>query len=312
MPPDTGRTLFAVARIAGWAAHYLEELGEPRCASGPAPSTARKSAVSAGRGRGSPRRRSRWPTDGPQMDRTSDRAGGQRDRDDRLPVCWVTQAVVPSALSAMPWAAGKARPVGRRRGRACTVTGTTPAPPQTYIVAPEGATARPVGFSGMGDRRARLEGGRVDRRERCGCRTCRRGPHPPPPRSSAARIRPRWQDPAATSRRSIGVTVLLPKSATNAVAAARGRRWRRRWRRAPCPRHRRAGPPCAQIDGVTVFESRFATSAMPWPRRRRGRQPRRRARRRPPAVCTTSWVTGSISCSVSSPWVTTSRPVSSA
>ncbi len=28
MPPDTGRTLFAVARIAGWAAHYMEELLE--------------------------------------------------------------------------------------------------------------------------------------------------------------------------------------------------------------------------------------------------------------------------------------------
>jgi citrate synthase len=28
MPPDSGRTLFAVARIAGWAAHYLEELNE--------------------------------------------------------------------------------------------------------------------------------------------------------------------------------------------------------------------------------------------------------------------------------------------
>jgi citrate synthase len=28
MPPDTGRTLFAVARIAGWTAHYLEELSE--------------------------------------------------------------------------------------------------------------------------------------------------------------------------------------------------------------------------------------------------------------------------------------------
>ena len=29
MPPDTGRTIFAVARIAGWAAHYMEELTEP-------------------------------------------------------------------------------------------------------------------------------------------------------------------------------------------------------------------------------------------------------------------------------------------
>jgi citrate synthase len=28
MPPDTGRTLFAVARVAGWTAHYLEELAE--------------------------------------------------------------------------------------------------------------------------------------------------------------------------------------------------------------------------------------------------------------------------------------------
>jgi citrate synthase len=28
MPPDSGRTLFSVARVAGWVAHYLEELGE--------------------------------------------------------------------------------------------------------------------------------------------------------------------------------------------------------------------------------------------------------------------------------------------
>jgi citrate synthase len=28
MPPDAGRTLFAVARVAGWVAHYLEELEE--------------------------------------------------------------------------------------------------------------------------------------------------------------------------------------------------------------------------------------------------------------------------------------------
>ena len=28
MPPDTGRTIFAVARVAGWAAHYMEELSE--------------------------------------------------------------------------------------------------------------------------------------------------------------------------------------------------------------------------------------------------------------------------------------------
>jgi citrate synthase len=28
MPSDTGRTIFAVARVAGWSAHYLEELAE--------------------------------------------------------------------------------------------------------------------------------------------------------------------------------------------------------------------------------------------------------------------------------------------
>jgi citrate synthase len=28
MPPDAGRTIFAVARIAGWTAHYMEELAE--------------------------------------------------------------------------------------------------------------------------------------------------------------------------------------------------------------------------------------------------------------------------------------------
>ncbi len=29
MPSDSGRTIFAVARVAGWAAHYMEELTEP-------------------------------------------------------------------------------------------------------------------------------------------------------------------------------------------------------------------------------------------------------------------------------------------
>jgi len=28
MPPDTGRTIFSIARVAGWTAHYLEELSE--------------------------------------------------------------------------------------------------------------------------------------------------------------------------------------------------------------------------------------------------------------------------------------------
>ncbi len=28
MPDDAGRTIFTIARVAGWTAHYLEELGE--------------------------------------------------------------------------------------------------------------------------------------------------------------------------------------------------------------------------------------------------------------------------------------------
>jgi citrate synthase len=45
MPPDAGRTLFAVARVAGWTAHYLEELGEK-------PLRYRPRAVYAASGRG--------------------------------------------------------------------------------------------------------------------------------------------------------------------------------------------------------------------------------------------------------------------
>ena len=28
MPTDAGRTIFTIARVAGWTAHYLEELAE--------------------------------------------------------------------------------------------------------------------------------------------------------------------------------------------------------------------------------------------------------------------------------------------
>jgi citrate synthase len=29
LPSDSGRTIFAIARVSGWTAHYLEELTEP-------------------------------------------------------------------------------------------------------------------------------------------------------------------------------------------------------------------------------------------------------------------------------------------
>ena len=66
MPPDAGRTIFAVARVAGWAAHYLEELAER-----PLRFRARAvySALSAPRVVGPRAARvtrpdRRWPTDG--------------------------------------------------------------------------------------------------------------------------------------------------------------------------------------------------------------------------------------------------------
>ncbi len=48
------------------------------------------------------------------------------------PACCVTQATDPSAVRAMPWAAfGRAIAGPTARPSAFTVTGTTPAPPQT-------------------------------------------------------------------------------------------------------------------------------------------------------------------------------------
>ena len=72
--------------------------------------------------------------------------------------------------------------------------------------------------------------------------------------------------PAAWWRRRSASPCCSPKSATNAVAAARGRHRDRDGHRLGCP------PPSAcparhvpRSTGVTVFESRFATSAMPLP-----------------------------------------------
>ncbi len=70
------------------------------------------------------------------------------------------------------------------------------------------------------------------------------------------------------------------------------------------------GGPARQVPrstGVTEFESRFATRAMPLPPVPPGATATASGSTPTPAVCTTSWVAVSISCSVSSPWVTTSN-----
>ena len=46
------------------------------------------------------------------------------------PACWVTHAVVPSALSAIPWATSGSA-TGAPTARPTTVTGPRAAPPQT-------------------------------------------------------------------------------------------------------------------------------------------------------------------------------------
>ena len=59
--------------------------------------------------------------------------------------------------------------------------------------------------------------------------------------------------------------------------------------------------------GVTLFESRFATSASPLPAVPPGATATASGSSPTPTLCTTSCVAVSISCSLSSPWVTTSN-----
>src|SRR5260370_31999623 len=70
------------------------------------------------------------------------RVTGTRD-----PACWVTHAVAPSGVSAIPSAA-PGRAIGVPTTNPVVETGTTLDPPHTYAVAPEGGTAMPVGLIG--------------------------------------------------------------------------------------------------------------------------------------------------------------------
>ena len=122
--------------------------------------------------------------------------------------------------------------------------------------------------------------------------------------------------PACMVVRLIGVTALEPWSATNAMAApdaapdaavetAMDTGWLPTAMGGP-------GLHVPRSTGVTVSESRFATSATPLPRLPPGATATASGSTPTPAERTTAWVTGSISCRVSSPWVTTSRPPSGA
>ena len=113
--------------------------------------------------------------------------------------------------------------------------------------------------------------------------------------------------PARRVDTSIGVTRLLPKSATNAVApagptdTATATGW---WPTA-------IGLPARQVPrsiGVTLSETRLATSAMPRPPVPPGATATASGSTPTPTECTTSWVAGSISDRVSFPCVTTSSP----
>ena len=72
------------------------------------------------------------------------------------------------------------------------------------------------------------------------------------------------------------------------------------------------GLPARQVPrstGVTLFESRFATSAMPLPPVPPGATATASGSTPVPAACSTWCVAVSISCRESVPWVTTSSPL---
>ncbi len=115
--------------------------------------------------------------------------------------------------------------------------------------------------------------------------------------------------PAVMVATSIGVTVLLPWSATNAVAPP-GAATETVMATGSDPTA--TGGPARHVPrstGVTLPETRFATSATPRPDVPPGATATASGSTPTPASCTTSWVAGSISCSSSSPWVTTSSPL---
>ena len=127
MPPDSGRTIFAVARVAGWAAHYLEELTER-------PVRFRARAVyTRVRSRASLQPAPITMADGcPPRWMAGPSVPVARVTGTSPPACWVTHAVAPSALSATPWAAsGSAIGVPTAGPSAVCVTGTRPVPPHT-------------------------------------------------------------------------------------------------------------------------------------------------------------------------------------
>ena len=112
--------------------------------------------------------------------------------------------------------------------------------------------------------------------------------------------------PGCIVEMSMGVTVLLPKSATNAVAAPDAPT---KTARATGSVPTGTGRPARHVPrstGVTVFESRFATSAMPLPPVPPGATATASGSTPTPVLRTTSWVAVSTSCSWSSPCVTTS------
>ena len=115
--------------------------------------------------------------------------------------------------------------------------------------------------------------------------------------------------PACRVETSIGVTVLLPKSTTSAVLAAPAEVTAMATGSVPTA----MGGPARQVPrstGVTELASRLATRATPAPCVPPGATATASGSTPTLTECSTVPVSGSISCRVSSPWLTTSRSLS--
>ena len=111
--------------------------------------------------------------------------------------------------------------------------------------------------------------------------------------------------PACRVATSIGVTALLPESATNAVAAPEAAT---DTAMATGADPTTMGVPARQVPrstGVTLLESRLATSATPLPSLPPGATATASGSTPTPTTCSTCSVAVSISCNRSSPCVTT-------
>ena len=274
LPPDAGRTIFTVARVAGWVAHYLEELTErplrfrarrlrqqrlsrtKRVGTDPASSPTARHGAETATADGRPPTRTALPT-GPDG----------TDTGTSVPSCSATQAVPdPSRATASPTLG---RTIGSPVAKVVGATGVNVAPATVHAV-PSAPTAMPVGLpvrATVGPAAMVARSIEVSSSSPKSATSASGPAEPASTIATASGSRPTATGgPAAMVARSIGVTVAAPKSATTAVAGrpfpasatARATGWAPTGIGGPGRMVRRS-------TGVTSSSPKSATSAIPRP-----------------------------------------------